>query len=403
MKRYLALLSQGYFAYHALGFDPKLSRERLEYAKSKYWLLDASVIIPVLAFGCTSHEYASDLISRLLSLGFKLHTTRMLFEEVRDHAFWALRNFQSKESSSPEFILASTGKAGYRPNLFIDGYVKWSSTSGNPSLSDYFRETIGTDDPYSLNDAILASMKKYQIEVVDFDDTPNVDQDLLGERDASLTPAIQEIRERLGTFRSEAQCKAEAEVVLISRHTDTIFISLSTVLNKLLETKNSFTWKPEAIYRFISLFTDVQPDEDLLFMCMMEDFFSVGITIVDTDSLGRFATPIIRQSRMKFEAEKASFEEALGPERFMELVDTFESTPDENKPFYSMQFAFYIASVEREKRKTAEKRSKRTTKAVSLSERERLDYEKLKGKRTERRRERLRKKRMKESSPKKKK
>ena len=105
---------------------------------------------------------------------------------------------------------------------------------------------------------------------------------------------------------------------------------------------------------------------------------------------------------MKFEEEKASFEEALGPDRFMELVDSFESTPDENKPFYSMQFLFYIASLEREKRREAEKRSHQDRKVKSLSDKERLDYEKLKGKRAEKRRERLRKKRKKECRSKKK-
>jgi len=402
MKAYLALLSQGYFAFHVLGLDPGTSRERLDIAKSKFWVLDASVIIPILALGCTSHNYALDLILRIKSLDIKLHTTELLSDEVREHAFWALKKFESESPTSPEFILASSGQARYSPNLFINGYINWSANNGNPSIKNYFKEIIGTDKPYSLDESIKLLLNKHEIEVIGFKDIPNFNQEMLGERDIDLTPEIQDMRETLGTFRSDSQCKAEAEIVVLAKHTDTIFISKSTVLNRIFDRSKSFTWKPEAIYRYLALFTDVQPDEDMLFMSMSDDFHSAGITIVDSDSLARFAAPSIRQSRMKFEAEKEFFEESLGPERFNELIDNFESTPDELKPFYSLQLLFHIATQEQKRRITAEKITEKVIKVKELTEKERLELEKLKGKKAQKELDRKRKKRRKKSQKKKK-
>jgi hypothetical protein len=384
VRSYLAALSQGYFAYHALGLDPRASQDRLELAKKKLWILDSSIIIPLLAKHCINHQYAYDLITRAAGLGFRLQTTELLFNEIFDHARFAVDTFWSENPSDPRFILAATGQAGYRPNLFIDGYVHWSFEDGNPSLKRYFSEIIKLKNKFDLSKAIHDAITGYGIAIVPFDSTPGFTQEFYDERDNVFTPEIRKLRLKHGTFRSDIQCQAEAEIIIIAHTTDIIFLSRSSLLNRLRNGNNTLTWKPESFYRFLSLFTSNQPQEDLLFQSMVQDLYSIGFSIVDKDALSRFAAPTIRQARLKLEAERSEYEEILGKVRADQLIDQYEKTSDEQKPFYSTQFAFYVAAAERQRRIAAESAASSKVQVKSLTEKERRDYDKLKKKQAER-------------------
>jgi len=380
VKAYLAALSQGYFAYHALGLEPRASQDRLELAKKKVWILDSSIIIPLLARQCTNHQFAHDLLTRAAGLGFRLQTTELLFDEIFDHARFAVDIFWGASPSDPRFILAATGQAGYRPNLFIDGYVHWSIENGHPSLKTYLSEIIKLKNKSDLTRAIRDAIVSYGITIVPFDASPGFKQEFFDERDNVLLPAIRKLRQKIGTYRSDSQCKAEAEVIIISHYIETIFLSRSSILNRLGDGNNALTWKPESFYRFLSLFTSSQPPEDLLFQSMVQDLYSAGFPIIDRDVLSRFAAPTIRQARMQLESERSAYEEILGKARTDKLIDQYEQTPDEQKPFYSTRFAFYVAAAERQRRIAAESAASSVKRIKSLTEKERREYEKLKRK-----------------------
>ena len=78
IREYLAAISQGFFAYHALGLEPRASNDRLDLACKKLWILDSSILIPLLARASSDHAFAVDLISRAASLGFRFATTESL-------------------------------------------------------------------------------------------------------------------------------------------------------------------------------------------------------------------------------------------------------------------------------------------------------------------------------------
>jgi hypothetical protein len=134
------------------------------------------------------------------------------------------------------------------------------------------------------------------------------------------------------------------------------------------------------MYRFLSLFSSTPPGADLLYDCMIQDFYYGGFDIVDKEAISRFVTPMIRQARMQLDSEKARYEEALGPQKFAQLSNQFDRVPDEQKPFYSMQFAFYVANQEIAKRKAAEAVAKEAKKVKDLSEKERREFGRLKAK-----------------------
>jgi len=384
IRDYLAAVSQGFFAYHALGLEPRASHDRLDLACKKLWILDSCILIPLLAEASSNHEFAVDLIARATSLGFRFATTELLFEEVREHAWFALSQFGDTEPTSPLLMLAATGQGGYRPNLFVEGYIGWAPTSGNPSPKAYFRQFVGTTRPSDLAPSLKKKLEAAGIQLLPFERFPGFQQPLLAERDAVLVPAIRELRLGSGTYRSDEQCSAEAEVVIISRLVDAVFLSLSTVLNRLRALPRPLTWNPESLYRFLALFTTTPPGQDLLYQSMIEDLYSAGLSVVDPPSLARFASPLIRQARMQLESERSEYEEAIGKDRFRDLVEAFERTPDEQKPFYSMRLAFFVAAKERDKRKAAEAAASVAIKTKDFTARERSHYERLKSRAAER-------------------
>ncbi|MBL7119516.1 MAG: SIR2 family protein [Dehalococcoidia bacterium] len=385
MKAYLAMLSQGYFAYHSLGLDPDCSQERLDMAKEKTWILDSNVLISLLAVDCLNYGYAQDLLSRMQTMGLKCITTNNLFDEALDHAYWAITNFSTAPIDSMEMLEAALGGPGYKQNLFVDGFYKWAVGQGNPTLHQYMVECVGPDYRTKLAGSLRSRISDLQVEIHDFNKWPNFNMNWLVERE-HLAGSIQDLRSRFGTFRSEAQCNAEAEVVLLCETGKLLFLSQSNILDKLHGAARRMTWKPEAMYRFLSLFSVTPAQIDLLYQCMIEDFFFAGFDIVDTQVIKRSIAPTIRQARMQLDQEKQAYETTLGEQRLSELTDAFDKVPDEQKPFYTMQFAFYVARQAIKGTEAAETRVKIAEQEKGLILKEKTELERLRWEKAERKR-----------------
>lgn len=396
VKSYLALLSQGYFAYHVLGFEPRVLEERKNLVQRTKWLFDSNILISLVAKSTTQNQFAVDLISRAHELGLSFFTTRKLFNEVLGHLRWAIDILVKVSPEDPKIILIAEGKDGFRPNLFIQGYLYWFNTSGNPNFCDYIYDCLGIKDTNDLIKALTDKLNSYGIKVIDFEEFKTDKAKYFEERDTTLVPEIRDLRLRFETFRSDEQCMAEAEAYILCRSENFRFLSLSTILDRIGK-RNAITWHPESFYRFLSLFSNVQPNEDLLYSCMVQDFFYSGITIVDEEALKRFASPSIRQARMEIEKERSHFEEILGKERFKIIEDRFDETPDEEKPFFSMQIAFLVAREADRKRKEVEVSYERMKGVKDLTAKERLEFERLRGRKKEKQSKHQRKKRAKRS------
>lgn len=382
VKNHLATLCQGYFAYHALGLEPRGAEARLAEAKQKVWILDSSIIIPLLAVDCGNSTFASDLLDRMARLGLEAATTESLFTEVVDHAWWVVRNFENVSPHSPEFLLAASAKAGYRPNLFLDGFTKWQRRQANPTLHRYMGECLGPDYQRDLTGAVRKRLEDRSISVKRFEDWPGFHEEMWVARDEELADRIRKSREARGTYTGPNQVKAEAEAVLLCGSQDAAFVSQSGFLNSI-GTSRMVCWKPQTMYQFLTMFSTVPASEDLLHQCVMHEFLSSGFDIVDSASLAELASPQIHQARMTIEQERSTYSEAIGQDRFKELEEGFENTPDEVKPFYAQQFAFYVAGQEATLRQAAERRAHVAEQAGSLKEKERREYQQLKAKKEE--------------------
>lgn len=382
VRKYLASMSHGYFAYHALGLDPSCSKERHEIAKNIIWIFDSSIILPILAKESINHNYALELVKIMKDFGLQCVTTNRLFDEVQTHAYWAIRNFGGPSKNPIGLFSAAIGDHGYKQNLFLEGYINWSQKHGNPSLDSYFSDCLGREYISSLKEAMKEKIESLGIVTSDFKDFEGFDDIWWSERDA-ICDEITKIRYEFGTYRSEEQCLAESEVVMLAQKLNSNFLSQSSILNRISTVTRRITWTPEAMYRFLTLFSNKPIEQDLLYQCMVQDFYYSGFDIIDPQVVSNYTIPSIRQARMEIEKEKENYIKAIGENKFTELYDDFDKIPDDQKPFYSIQFAFYIARKETIKKEQAEKRAISAEKIKELSDKERKDYEKLKTKKAE--------------------
>lgn len=396
MKEYLSVLTQGYFSYHALGLDSACYNDRLQLANKSKWIVDSSILLPFFALDCNNHEYAIDLIGRIQKSGLSCITTESLLSEVVEHANWAFNHIVRLEKSRVEMLQVSLGSPGYKQNLFISGYMKWEKNEGNPNFSNYMKNCVGIGSAAKLKDSIRTSLTNHNIEVIDFEKIPELTNEII-ERKEILSKEIEVIRRKNGSFRSIDQCAAESEVILLNELFDTSFISQSVHLNRVSAKKGLVTWTPEAMYRFLTLLSNVTPTTNLIYECMTQDFFYSGFNIVDKDSIASFVSPMIKQSRMELSQEMKNYEDVIGKKRFDEIIDRFEDRPDEVKPFYSVQMAFYLAREGVIESKMLKDKIQQMDKVKDLSDKERQEYIKLKKKAFEKKKKALKSKRASQS------
>lgn len=401
IKEYLASVSQGYFAYHALGWDTAVANERLAVARQRTWVLDSSILLFLLADGCLNHAYAEELLSRMSELGLAYVTSERLLNEVEGHARWAISRYVGQDIHSLDLLRGVAVTPGHRQNLFVDGFVRWADGRGTPTLARYLEECIGTSTNVDLRECLLRRMASLGIEVRSYEDWPAASSatDWFAERD-DLAGRIRTERERRGTYRNMEQCTAEAEVILLARYENAAFLTPSSVLRGIADVDHRVNWSPEALFRFLSLFSTRAQNPETLYESMIETFFYPGFDIVDSARVTKYASGLAHQARIQLEAAREDYAKALDEKEFAGMIADFESVPDEQKPFYSMQFAHYVAvrasrAAEAAKRQTA---AARTTGKLDSKEKEELDL--LRAKEAQRKRKALKRARKNQSKPK---
>lgn len=384
-KEFIALHSQGYFAYHSLGLDPSCSRIRLDWLKETVWIFDSSVILPLVAKGCENHKYAKDLFSKIKEYGLHVFTTEKIFSEVIEHARWAKSFVDQFNTMSMEFLLAALGRAGYKQNLFIDGFIK--SFVQNPTLTfdDYYLECFGMI-PRSREDYIEAVghiLEQYGVEWRRLREWPGFNEIDWGEL-PDLTEKIKQDRVSRGTYRSDLQCEAEAEVLLIlmqerkgqygileeNKPSRAYFVTQSPVLRRVVQGQECPVCTPEAFYRLLLLFPNVsEMDTESVYQSLVYSFYELGIPIIDEEIYAKYFHPLTTESKLSLHKVSEKFKIASGS-FLAEISKNYEEVPDLEKPLFSIQAAWIMAE-------RAEEQAKQAKQVARLSRKEREELERL--------------------------
>lgn len=381
-KRYLAGLSQGHFAFHALGLHQGASQLRHEWLRSTVWVLDSSVILPFLAKNCFNYSYALDLFKRIQDLEIQVFTTQNLFEEVVEHFKWAKGCMSRYNTNSMEFMMIALLRGDYKQNLFIDGFVRTASSNPALTFDKYIESIFGDGARDNIELAIERILSQFNVQTKRFSEWEGFKTIDWGKR-PHWSEVIREDRIKHETYRNDRQCDAEAEVLILllgeregsfqaidEGASRAYFVTQSGVLRRVFPAPPSPVWSPEALYRYLLLFpANVVWDDDAVYGAIRSDLFLSGISIIDKQSYAKFFDPQINEANLKMDGAKAFLRE--GEAEYLEASTNFyNSVPDLEKPIYALQVAWEIAKRERE-------RANRVKVAAPLADKERKELARL--------------------------
>ena len=366
-KKYLASLSQGYFLYHITGLDPLCTKVRRELFHRTVWFIDSSVLLPLLAEGCHNHAYAFDLFERLRALNAIVYTTEMLADEVWQHLRWAISFVQSHQITSLEFMLAATVNGSYKQNLFLDGFVNLASEGRIVDFEEYL-ELICPNGCSS--EIIKEKITTIGIRITRLSELSGFNQVDFGDLN-EIAENVKNERLSRDTYRSELQVNAEAEVFKIIQglrnkqyqlpdlldFTRCYFVSQSHILNAISETETVTTWTQEALYRYLTALPGEKTDPDLLQQCMINTYYSSGISFIDETRYLKYFGPAIDIARIKYEEEKEKYVETMEKIHVRDIDDAFTKTPDLEKPYFVIQMAWQEAEKHERKAEEANRRA----------------------------------------------
>ncbi|MEI7504133.1 MAG: hypothetical protein WCJ61_12705, partial [Paludibacter sp.] len=150
-----------------------------------------------------------DLFNKLKQAGAKLFTTEKLLKEVWGHFTWAQAHAQN---DCEDFLQVALVDGNFKQNLFIDGFINLTASGKVSSFADYstriFKRKIKSFDDI-LSQQSITTLKIENIYGFDEEDLNEIE---------TAKGIIENTRRHSGTYRSELQVAAEAEIkVLITK------------------------------------------------------------------------------------------------------------------------------------------------------------------------------------------
>lgn len=411
-KEYLGRVSQGYFAFHALGVFGDVAINRLNEAKHTVWLVDSHIQIPALAIGSPLSRVFRATLERLKASGVRLFTTLSLFEETREHLWFASRVISEAGPRSTDVLLAAGGEIPYRKsNQFLQGFLKWQAAGGIPDWEAYLFEAFGDRRPSRAE--IEAALLGLGVEVIELQTWPGFEANDFAARD-EYVDKIASLRERTlassraAADRDDALRKAlpEAEALLVSKkeregayhvlevdRSPAWFITDTGMLNRI-EPGLRFTWQPEAFIRFASTLTAGQQglSADNAFDAILWAIAKSGLNMVDEAAVETIFGGIVDQAEITLIEQQQLYHETL--ETKYGAIDTvLGSVPPKDRPLAAIQLLREMLQHQEEAAKASRAMAAVQRKRADKAEQSLRQVEKFRAKQQAKKKDALRKNR----------
>ena len=356
-RDYLGRISQGFFAFHLLGVFGDAAAERLRHAQETVWLVDSSAQIPAVAIGSTAHNAVRSAFNFLRQLNIRLLSTESLFDETREHLWFADRVIQQYGVNSPYVIAAAKGYTPYRKtNEFLEGFIGWQA-AGNPA--DWRRYMYGIGGSVEIKDTLIRAMSKAGIDVVAFSDWPGFVQEDYAEAEGVTETVVATYGDRQDDHLQQPdfyqKAKPEAEALFIVKNerqgkyhmvsedgvpSPAWFLSETSILNSV-DPGPRITWTPEAFVRFASTLgaTSDQESADRAFDMLLWSLAQTGVSVLDDRvALGVFGG-VIDQARLTVTEERAAYDSVLGDKYGEPIQSVLDRIPKLQQPMAAWQLA----------------------------------------------------------------
>jgi|GEM_PF-3632062 hypothetical protein len=302
---FLGLLCQAYFGQHLVGADYRLAKIDMDMISGTCYILDASVLVCLLADGTEINKFTTNLINNLIRADAILTTTDLFIEEILEHANWAIRLVDKYGEQSGEILEALRCRGSYRPNQFLRG--RFLGDVKDQSFSRYISRVFSTETHARLTDDIVANRLKYfNIHSLKFSEWIGFDQALFHKRD-EIQQEIFTRRTGQGTYKHSRQIQAEAEVALIvdgirnkqlkphdNTAKDAFFLSSTRVVDRLRTLERRICLRPEGLAQWLSNSQDTtQQHTELVFEQLLWELSQGDIEFVDKSTLLRKFSGVI--------------------------------------------------------------------------------------------------------------
>lgn len=374
-KRYLTSLSQGYFLYHMVGLDPTCSKLRHQVFRDTVWFCDSNFILPLIAQGCVTHAFSLDLFHRLRSASAKLFVTVRMLREAWEHFQWAARLARNNSLLTPTFLAAALGAPGYDQNVFLDGFVRLTADGIVSTFEEYSRLVCSRDVSESgfAKQIVALGIKVTAIELLEgYQPEDSGECEYLADR-------LTQERTTRNTYRSPSQVEAEAEVLqIVHRLRDgtyrfspqlpgrVYFVSNSLALDRASDRNERITWAPEAVYRYLISLPGVQPEAELLQECMLRSYQDAGVNCIDRKRFLQVFGPYVNAARASLQLEKERYLDSAEAHFGDDLEETFERTPDLEKPLFVHKIGLRILEISSDAAKEAVARADTAERQVRI-------------------------------------
>jgi hypothetical protein len=403
-KEYLGRISQGFFAFHALGVFGEAAIERLNAARETVWLIDSDTLIRSLALGSPVNPMIRECLSRLTKLGLRFFTTTSLLEEVREHLWFANKIIREHGTQSPSVYAAANGQQPYfsKSNHLLEGFIRWQD-AGNPcDWNNYLYQIFGTHNFSQID--IKKTLYEIGIETVELKSWPGFTDLHFGEIEEyvnQIALIYTETRQPLGeqeqltdpikkaTPEAEAYniiCKERQGVYNILSKAGTTssswFISNTSILNALPDVKSRITWQPQAFWTFASTVCDATPPElaEQAFDRLVLNIAQAGISLIDNDTIVRVFGKAFDEVNLDIKALHDAYKETL-EEKYGESIESVMArVPVSDKPFAVKGLAIEIVQNEAAQRHQAETERKRIEEKLKKTEKDLVGLEKYRTK-----------------------
>ncbi|MGB6690541.1 MAG: SIR2 family protein [Terracidiphilus sp.] len=209
-KPYLNYLAKAFFAAQVIGVDPEGQLFRREVLKARTLIIDANILIPLLAKGSVNQQYMEECIRTLSGADVKLVTIPKFCEEVSSHFQWGVDHVRRYGPQSMEVLSAALGSLEFRRNECIDGFIRVAAEN-DQSIDEYMETCFGGDPNfYNVRDACT----RFNIEQVTLNDLASIHQELWVVQ-TDIEGYISALQVGNDAPKSEARIKAEADAYAI--------------------------------------------------------------------------------------------------------------------------------------------------------------------------------------------
>ena len=219
---YLSIALQAQFGVNLLGYDPDTLRARTQELSNTLFLIDSSTLIPLLARSSFGYQSSNLLLRELKVVGSMVATTQLLATEVAEHARWAMEHISKVRSPlTPEILALSTGRAGARPNAFLEGFLE-EVNLGKSSLDfgSYLDSICHHPNGHTAaEEAFSLAIVNAGVPCVNLNEWEGFSEKLWSERD-ELQNLIAQKRKGASppTYKHPRQVRAEGEALIIIRN-----------------------------------------------------------------------------------------------------------------------------------------------------------------------------------------